>query len=1017
MRLYLYTKDTRHITYSEFINRELILFSNADNVRSIPSLMDGLKPGQRKVIFTCIKRNLTQKELKVAQLAGSVAEQSAYHHGEGSLMSTIINLAQNFVGSNNLNMLQPIGQFGTRLHGGKDAASPRYIFTMLSPLACMVVNSKDDALLRHLSDDNQRIEPEWYCPILPMVLVNGADGIGTGWSTKVPNYDIRGIVNNLRRLLQGQEPLPMVPSFKNFRGTIEELGENRFICSGEILVIDDSTVEITELPVRTWSQTYKEEVLEPLLMGTDKTPALITDYKDYNTDTTVKFVVKMTPEKLAQAEQTGLHKVFKLQSNLSTNMVLFDNNGCIKKYSRVEEILREFFAVRVDFYHRRKVYLEGMLTAESLKLDNIARFILEKIEGTIVIENKPKREIIQTLVRRGYDSDPVKDWKEAQKKDKEDYIEEEEEGSSVSSATAAEDKGAPDFNYILNLPMWCLTKERKDELLKQGESKREELQELRKKSPSDMWNDDLDELIIALDEVEQKEREDMKMAGKPAKQGKVGKLKSKKAIEQIQPSPVGRRIQPRIDSATKMRAEKADARKTKGPKSRKGKLLLEEGVSENTNDEAVTVKEEDTAAAEPEPEPLSLAQRLKLASDMKAKMTTSEAAPAAAAAKEKKPRKPAGTTQGRPAKGGSGGSPAKGKKGKKRGAWSDFEDDEDMIDASSEDDDIAGPTVAQSRGPRRAAANKAKFAYDDSDDDFVVEDDSDEEFSPESFKPSVNKAKAAPAATDENDDEDSPIRAAPKRKFAGLSDDDDDDKEECIPAQTAKGATKKAVVSCSDSDDSFTFEAEEKPAPAKAKAKPAAKKATAKAAAKPAGDAVVSAACDGAFKDKDESSDMPEPVSKPAAKKASTKPPAAKKAKKDPKQPSVADAFKVKATAAPAKSKTIKPMVFDWTDESEPDNEESGFVANPPAKKGDGDSKPKKGKGKQGHSSDSDAEDMCAPKKKRTLAKKAAKKDSDCSDMDDMDAVPAPRRAPTGRAKAPVKYNFDDSMEDFDDDF
>lgn len=127
---YLYEKDTRTVTFSDFINVELVLYSNYDNVRSIPNMIDGFKPGQRKVVYTCLKRN-DKREVKVAQLAGSVAEHSAYHHGEVSLMSTIINLAQNFVGSNNINILQPIGQFGTRLAGGKDSASPRYIFTML----------------------------------------------------------------------------------------------------------------------------------------------------------------------------------------------------------------------------------------------------------------------------------------------------------------------------------------------------------------------------------------------------------------------------------------------------------------------------------------------------------------------------------------------------------------------------------------------------------------------------------------------------------------------------------------------------------------------------------------------------------------------------------------------------------------------------------------------------------------------------------------------------------------------
>lgn len=143
---YLYTKETRAVTYSDFINLELVLFSNGDNVRSIPSMIDGLKPGQRKVIFTCIKRN-DKREVKVAQLAGSVAEHSAYHHGEQSLCSTIVNLAQNYIGSNNINLLEPRGQFGTRLSGGKDSASPRYIFTMMSPLTRLIFHPHDDPLL------------------------------------------------------------------------------------------------------------------------------------------------------------------------------------------------------------------------------------------------------------------------------------------------------------------------------------------------------------------------------------------------------------------------------------------------------------------------------------------------------------------------------------------------------------------------------------------------------------------------------------------------------------------------------------------------------------------------------------------------------------------------------------------------------------------------------------------------------------------------------------------------------
>jgi DNA topoisomerase-2 len=278
------------VNYTDFINKELVLFSNMDNVRSIPCLVDGMKPGQRKVLFTCFKRNLTKKELKVAQLAGSVAEQSAYHHGEASLMGTIIGLAQNFVGSNNINLLLPIGQFGTRLTGGKDSASPRYIFTQLSRLARHLFNEADDAVLNYQLDDNQRIEPEWYIPILPMVLVNGADGIGTGWMTKIPNYNPREIVSNLKRLIRGDEPKTMIPWFKGFKGSIEPLDSQKYVVNGEIAKLSDTKVEITELPVRTWTSNYKE-MLEGMQQGTEKAPAQIQDFKEYHTDKTVKFII------------------------------------------------------------------------------------------------------------------------------------------------------------------------------------------------------------------------------------------------------------------------------------------------------------------------------------------------------------------------------------------------------------------------------------------------------------------------------------------------------------------------------------------------------------------------------------------------------------------------------------------------------------------------------------------------------------------------------------------------------
>ncbi|XP_058531382.1 DNA topoisomerase 2-alpha isoform X2 [Ochotona princeps] len=687
---YLYGQSTTYLTYNDFINKELILFSNSDNERSIPSMVDGLKPGQRKVLFTCFKRN-DKREVKVAQLAGSVAEMSSYHHGEMSLMMTIINLAQNFVGSNNLNLLQPIGQFGTRLHGGKDSASPRYIFTMLSPLARLLFPPKDDHTLRFLYDDNQRVEPEWYIPIIPMVLINGAEGIGTGWSCKIPNFDIREVVNNIRRLMDGEEPLPMLPSYKNFKGTIEELAPNQYVINGEVAILNSTTIEISELPIRTWTQTYKEQVLEPMLNGTEKTPPLITDYREYHTDTTVRFVVKMTEEKLAQAERVGLHKVFKLQTSLTCNsMVLFDHVGCLKKYDTALDILRDFFELRLKYYGLRKEWLLGMLGAESAKLNNQARFILEKIDGKIIIENKPKKELIKVLIQRGYDSDPVKSWKEAQQKvpDEEENEESDSEKEPEQSVSAAD--SGPTFNYLLDMPLWYLTKEKKDELCRLRNEKEQELETLKKKGPSDLWKEDLAAFIEELEAVEAKEKQD-EQVGLP---GKGGKAKGKKAqMAEVLPSPRGQRVIPRVTTEMKAEAEKKIKRKIK---------------SENTEG---SPKED---GVEVEDLKQRLEKKQKREPGTKAKKQTTL------------PFKPV-------------------KKGKKRNPWSDSESDMSINESNF---DVPPREVE----PRRAAA-KTKFTMDlDSDDDFsdfnekTQDDDDDDDFVSSHADPP--KTKTSPKHTD-----------------------------------------------------------------------------------------------------------------------------------------------------------------------------------------------------------------------------------------------------------------------------
>lgn len=435
------------IGLSDFINKELILFSMADNIRSLPCVVDGLKPGLRKIMFACFKRNLVKGEIKVAQLSGYIAEHSAYHHGEQSLQASIVGLAQNFVGSNNINLLDPRGQFGSRLQGGKDHASARYIFTRLAKLARHIFHKDDDAILTYLNDDGQSIEPEWYVPILPLVLVNGGEGIGTGWSSFVANYNPRDIIENLRRMMNGQEPEKMHPWYRGFNGTIEESADDKYTVTGKIEKIDDTTLEITELPIRSWTQTYKE-FLEALMAGNDKTPSFIKDYKEYHTDSSVHFIVTLTEENMKRAEKEGLLKKFKIVSTISaSNMVCFDKEGRIRKYANVQEILTDFYHMRLAFYQKRKQYMADQLTLDWEKLNNRVRFIKEIIDNKLQVRNVRKTDLVQELRSRKY-----KLFSKSPKKNAERDDEDSDEEAADDSSTG--------YDYLLSMPLWSLTTEK-----------------------------------------------------------------------------------------------------------------------------------------------------------------------------------------------------------------------------------------------------------------------------------------------------------------------------------------------------------------------------------------------------------------------------------------------------------------------------------------------------------------------------------------------------------------------------
>ncbi|SPQ99888.1 unnamed protein product (mitochondrion) [Plasmodiophora brassicae] len=502
------------VTYTEFVDRELVLFSQSDNVRSIPSLLDGLKPGQRKILYSCFKRKLTG-EIKVAQLSGYVAEHSAYHHGEASLTATIINLAQNYMGSNNINLLLPIGQFGTRHAQGKDAASPRYIYTGLSPVTRTLFPPEDDALLDYLDDDGMRIEPKFYVPIIAMVLVNGAEGIGTGWSTSVPQYNPRHLVRWVQCYIDSggrtDSLLSLHPWYKGFLGDIRRVAEkrsassqcNKYEVTG-IVKRNANSIEILELPMHKSTDSYKA-----MFEAMDEKKE-IAGFEARHTDNRVDFTIQLSDEPAGQAlraaDTNELLRIFKLTHSISTtNMTLFNEAGQIGQYARVQDILLEHARARQQLYLLRKKHLLSVLERQCRRLDNKCRFIRGVCNDTIAIRNVPRAEIEDTLTRMKFDKLPGV-------KHDSTLIVKQVSPSIIDDGDGDDNDDKKSYSYLLTMPLLSLTMEAAAELEQSLAACRAEIGKLQKVTWQDMWRGDLDRFVAALDAHEAQEEKEQRQA-------------------------------------------------------------------------------------------------------------------------------------------------------------------------------------------------------------------------------------------------------------------------------------------------------------------------------------------------------------------------------------------------------------------------------------------------------------------------------------------------------------------------
>lgn len=481
--------ENKKISYSDFIHKELIHFSKDDNDRSLPCFVDGLKIGQRKIYFVSELKNLhnQSKEIRVAQLSGAVSEKANYHHGEVSLCGTIVNMAQNYVGSNNINLMEPNGQFGTRLDGGKDSASPRYIYTRFTSIAHKIFRKEDFPILDRIVDDGTTVEPKWYIPIIPMILVNGSDGIGTGFSTSVPCFNPKDIVANIFKKLDGHKMTCIKPWYRNFRGHIIKAGGGKYEIRGEFKQINENTLEITELPIGQWTSPYKN-FLGKITIGTNSDKKLqkkemIEDFEDKGSDVSVKFIVKFPEGKLDELIEKGtLENKLKLVSTKSTtNMHLHCANGLeIKKYDSPEQIIEDFYDVRLECYQKRKDYL---LIKYQIELDIISwrrKFIKWVVQGKIKVFKQQKKVINEKLEELGFPKmgkNPLKEF------------------NDNDSDEISENKDS--YEYLLSIKIDKFTQDELDKLDEEYNTKTNIYNELKATAPENMWRNELEEFMDA----------------------------------------------------------------------------------------------------------------------------------------------------------------------------------------------------------------------------------------------------------------------------------------------------------------------------------------------------------------------------------------------------------------------------------------------------------------------------------------------------------------------------------------
>ncbi len=437
-------------TISEFLSNEYKEFAMYSiEGRAIPSVIDGFKPTQRKIIHVSnqIWKTGQEKTLKVFQLGGKVASDAFYHHGNASLENAIITIAQKF--KNNAPLLEEDGQFGSLR--SPQAGAPRYIGTKLSENFRLIY--KDFELLEYKEEEGESIEPKFFLPIIPTVLLNGSSGIAVGFASNILNRDAKDLIDSCVKVLNGKNPGEIKPSLNGFLGDFIQDTENkkRWIIRGKFDKTNTSTVKISELPPSMTYEKY-EDLLDKLV--DDKS---IVSYDD-NCKDNIDYTIKFTRSDLDKLDDEKLVKLLKLEESSTEIYSTLDENGKLKIFESSSDIIKYFVEFRLTYYHKRKEYLLEKLNRELKILSNRGRFIKAIIEGKLKVNNVAKSQIIEGIESMGLD------------------------------------KIDDSYDYLLRMPIYSLTKEMYDKLKEDFKLKKEEITKLEATDPKDMYLLDLTEL-------------------------------------------------------------------------------------------------------------------------------------------------------------------------------------------------------------------------------------------------------------------------------------------------------------------------------------------------------------------------------------------------------------------------------------------------------------------------------------------------------------------------------------------